>query len=426
MIVKISPSIANGKIKAPPSKSMAHRLLISAALSEGKSQIKQVDLSEDIVATLNCLEGLGAQYSLENDVIKIRGIKLDTNSAYNLNKETQPQKLDCNESGSTLRFLIPIALLFNKPVIFQGKKRLFERPLSVYEDIFLKDPEIQFNKTENGIFVKGYLKADDYKIPGDISSQFITGLLFALPTLNNNSSSIQIKAPIESLSYLLLTLDALKAFGIQIELEPNKINPDKDLLLTIPGRQKYQAGIHTVEGDYSNAAFFSALNYLRSDNKVEVTNLRESSLQGDKVFPEIFNKLASAKDENTIISLADCPDLAPIAFTVAAALNGAIFTDTKRLAIKESDRAKVMAMELEKFGAKILVEENQVTIKKANLSKPKQALLGHNDHRIVMSLAILASLYGGTIEGAAAVNKSFPDFFKVLANCGIDIEIVEE
>ena len=195
---------------------------------------------------------------------------------------------------------------------------------------------------------------------------------------------------------------------------------NKGINITIPGNQKFKSGNKTVEGDYSNAAFLEAFNLF--GGKVEVKVLKTDSLQGDAVYPDFFRELTESSPQ---ISLKNCPDLGPILFAVAAACNGATFTDTQRLAIKESDRANVMAEELAKFDSKVVVKENSVLIKPGTLKTPNRILAGHNDHRIVMSLAILCSLTGGIIKGAEAVNKSYPDFFEVIEQLGIDLEYIK-
>ena len=267
-----------------------------------------------------------------------------------------------------------------------------------------------FEQTEHGITVKGPLSSGIYTLPGNVSSQFISGLLFALP-LTNGNSEIRLIPPVESRSYIALTLSALHTFGIDAGWKD-------DCTLTVTGNGQYRATDTAVEGDYSNAAFLDAFALLNGD--VLVTGLQENSLQGDRVYKKHFRALQKGAPT---ISIADCPDLGPILFTLAAALNGATFTDTHRLRIKESDRVACMKAELEKFGAKLDIEENSVTVHKNELHAPTEPLYGHNDHRIVMSMAILASCCGGTIEGAEAVAKSFPDFFEKISALGIQVQI---
>ena len=398
MTVEICPGRAAGTVAAPPSKSMAHRLLICAGLSQGVSTIRGVDLNEDIAATIDCLQALGAVCTVAGDTVTVRGIDP---------RKSRPQSvLCCRESGSTLRFFIPLALLCGETVAFTGTEKLLSRPLEVYETLCAQRG-FDFCRQNGQLLVKGKPTAGVYKIPGDISSQFITGLLFALPLAAENST-ISITPPVESRSYVNLTLQALHAFGIRAKWQDA-------YTLTIPGNQQYQPREMTVEGDYSGAAFFAALNALGSH--VQITGLDPDSLQGDKVYEHHLKSICAGCPE---IDLTDCPDLGPVLFAAAAAKNGAVFTGTRRLKIKESDRATAMALELAKFGVQVTVEENRVTVA-AGLHPPTQVLQGHNDHRIVMSLAVLLTLTGGQITGAQAVRKSFPDFFQRLEALGIEV-----
>lgn len=418
MIAEIFPSQANGSIIAPPSKSMAHRLLISAALAPGKSLIHNVSLtdttlSNDLKATLDCLVALGAKWRQEDSDIAITGMTLSRTPDHII--------LPCQESGSTLRFLIPLALLTQKNITFTGSKRLFARALSVYEKYFAETPEFLWQKNSQQLRLRGKLQAGTYKIPGNISSQFVSGFLFALPLLSENSELI-VQAPIESFSYITLTLDALKQFGIVCEIIAQ--GKERDFLIRIPGNQAYKAGKKTVEGDFSNAAFLDALNLF--GGAVQVAGLNPESLQGDRIYQEIFAKLGSGQTANgelPEISLADCPDLGPIAYAAAAAKQGAIFHDTKRLADKESDRNQAMAEELQKFGITVELKPDTVRIPPGQLRKPRKALHSHNDHRIAMALAILATKTGAIIEQAEAVNKSYPHFFSDLQKLGIRLKL---
>ena len=399
MNVRIYPSRAHGSVGAPPSKSMAHRLLICAALAKGESRIEGVSDCEDVQATLDCLKSLGAECKIDNNFVIVKGIDFHNQST---------AMLPCRESGSTMRFMLPLCLLSGEKYTLVGAPSLLRRPMTPYQNI-CKEQDLFFEQTEYGITVAGQLKATEYTLPGDVSSQFISGMLFAL-TQVAGESVLHILPPFESRSYVLLTLQALSLFGADVEwLDENT--------LRIVGGKPMRAQNLTVEGDYSGAAFLSALNALSGD--VTVTGLNPESLQGDRIY---FEHFASLKSGFATISLANCPDLAPILFALAAAGQGARFTDTKRLKIKESDRAEAMATELRKFGATVDVYENEVLITPTDFHTPTESLSGHNDHRIVMSLAILATLTGGTIEGAEAVAKSFPDFFERIASLEIQLE----
>ena len=399
MNVRISPSVARGSVSAPPSKSMAHRLLICAALAQGESRICGISDCEDVRATLDCLRALGAECKIDNDKVIVKGIDFTQSAS---------SELPCRESGSTMRFMLPLCLLSGNKMKLTGAPSLLRRPMTVYQAL-CQENGLLFEQTETGITVKGPLSAGEYTLPGDVSSQFISGMLFAL-TQASGDSILRILPPFESRSYVCLTLQALTDFGANVVwLDENT--------LRICGSKSMIAQNFTVEGDYSNAAFLEAFNALGGD--VTVTGLNVASLQGDRVYLDHF---ASMKKGFATVSLSDCPDLAPILFALAAAGKGARFTDTRRLAIKESDRAQVMAAELRKFGTTVEVLENEVIITPTAFHPPTDPLLGHNDHRIVMSLSVLATLTGGTVEGAEAVAKSFPDFFERITLLGVKIE----
>ena len=401
MRVRINPSTAKGQITAPTSKSVAHRLLISAALAEGVSVISGVTRSEDVLATVDSLSALGAKIESSGDVFTVFGT--------DMTKTAPSGVLYCRESGSTLRFMIPIAALSGAKVTLGGTEKLLSRPLGIYEGLF-EERELMLKKSGGLLFLVGPLPSGEYVIDGNVSSQFISGLLFALP-LTRGESTIRITPPFASRSYVDLTIDALQKFGINVFFED-------ELTIKIPGNQRYAPTKTEVEGDYSGSAFLEALNLFGSD--ITVLGLNEDSKQGDRAYREFYKLLASG---TPTIDLENCPDLAPILFTVAAAHNGAIFTSTSRLKIKESDRAEAMAMELKKFGADIEVLEDSVIVKSAPLHTPSEMLSSHNDHRVVMSLAVLSTKYGGTIDGIEAVSKSYPDFFSDIMNCGIEVEL---
>ena len=387
MNVKIEPSRVSGTVSAPPSKSMAHRLLICGGLAEGTSVIENVSFSQDILATLDCLRALGVSLAVDGTTVTVTGNpRLKKNAL-----------LPCRESGSTLRFFLPLCLLGGGGTL-TGSQRLMERPLSVYEDVLLPKGMV-LERSLDRVTVSGTLSSGIFSLKGNVSSQFLTGLLFALP-LCSGESRIVSTTPLESGSYLSLTLSALKRFGIEVP------RPDERTFV-IGGNQTYRPCRTRVEADESNAAFLGA--FCPLGGSVQVTGRNPETLQGDRVWESLFSRLSKEYCE---ISVADCPDLAPVLMTVAAACHGGRLTDTARLKIKESDRGTVMAAELAKFGARISVRENCIEVEKAPLSAPKTPLFGHNDHRVVMSLAVLASRYGGVIENAEAVEKSYPDFWE--------------
>ncbi|MGN1081192.1 MAG: 3-phosphoshikimate 1-carboxyvinyltransferase, partial [Acutalibacteraceae bacterium] len=238
---------------------------------------------------------------------------------------------------------------------------------------------------------------------------FISGLLFALPLLCGDSK-ICITPPIESRSYIDMTISALKSFNVEAVWQ------DENTIF-VRGNQSYDANEVFVEGDYSNAAFFEALNIF--GGSVEIGNLSPDSIQGDRVYSRYFEQL---KRGTPTLHISDCPDLGPVLFAVASAKNGGVFSGTKRLKIKESDRGEAMAAELRKFGVSVTVYDDEIVVYPADFHAPDAELDGHNDHRIVMSEAVLLTLTGGVIDGAEAAAKSFPDFFERLSYLGIEVE----
>ena len=358
-------------------------MLIGAVLAEGECQVEGISDSEDMLATKDCMQAL-------------RGDGI----------------FPCRESGSTLRFFIPLALAVRGEGTFTGTPRLIERGIGIYEELFA-GCGISVEKTADQIRVQGQLKAGEYQIRGDVSSQFVTGMLFALSVLKEDSL-LKVLPPVESRPYIDITIDVMKKFGVIVEEnEPNTF--------VIIGGQKYQAGHYIVEGDWSNGAFLYAFNEVGS--KLEINGLNPESIQGDKKCLEFYRILQDM--EPVGIDLSDTPDLGPVLFATAAALHGGRFTGIRRLRIKESDRVGAMAEELEKFGVTCQISENDMEITSSELGKPAQPLDGHNDHRIVMALSIPASLTGATILGAEAVAKSWPDYFNVLQNAGMDLTMID-
>lgn len=402
MNVLIFPSQASGEINAPASKSCAHRLLIAAALSKGESVIKNIGINDDITATASCLENLGAQIKFNGDTVTVKGI----------GNECKKEKLNlfCNESGSTLRFLIPISFLFSENTVFTGSGRLMERPQSVYETL-LAEKGCYLKKTENSLESGGELKSGVYLMPGDVSSQFITGLLFTLPLLQGDSE-IVLTTELQSAPYVDITIDVLKLFGIEIQKKNNG--------WFIKGNQEYKSQNGVCEGDWSNAAFLDAFNL--TGGNVNVKGLNPESCQGDKVYREFYNKLS---ESNPSLDISQCPDLGPVLMACAALKKGAYITGTGRLKIKESDRGAVMAQELRKFGVFVELGDNFINIPPSELKTPDEKIQCHNDHRIAMSFALLCSVTGGELVGAQCVNKSYPEFFNDIKKLGIKYKITQ-
>lgn len=404
MQVTIHPGVAKGRVEAPPSKSMAHRLLICAGMCQGTSIVHGISGSADVLATLDCLRALGAECIREGNTVTVRGRDMRSASPEGI--------LSCRESGSTLRFMLPIALLSGRNVMLGGAESLMQRPMDVYRTL-CREKGMAYLQDGQSVCVRGPLKAGEYSVVGNVSSQFISGLLFALPTVEGDST-IRIAPPIESRSYINLTVDALRTFGVEVVWQDEHT-------LFVRGGQSYRPTETEVEGDYSNAAFLDALSLFGGE--VEVEGLRADSIQGDRVYRRYFDMLSKG---TPTVHIGDCPDLGPILFAIAAAKNGGIFNGTRRLRIKESDRAAAMAEELRKLGTAVTVYEDTVVVYPAAFHAPSVPLEGHNDHRIVMSLAVLLTLVGGSIRGAEAVTKSYPEFFKSLSTLGVSLEEREE
>ena len=424
-------------IQAPPSKSIAHRMLICAALGDGVSHISGLELSDDIKATLDCLKIMGAQVKLTEEngntsavctlyTAEVTGIKgLYDNNPVNDRSGCDPSDkefidLDCKECGSTLRFLIPVCtLLYSKNILhrdqimrFTGEGRLLARPLDVYDNLF-KYTFVSFVHNPDSVWVSGSLQAGDYRLEGNVSSQFITGLLLTLPMVEGNSR-VHIIPPVESRPYINITIDVLREFGVEVKWED-------DNTIYIPGSQKCKPIDKTIEGDWSNGAILYTLAVLQRDRgrNIVLTGLRENSSQGDKAF---INMMESIDKGDNTVDISDCPDLGPILMVYLAMKGGGTLTGTSRLSIKESDRGHAMKQELEKMGATVVVEGNDIHVQSAEgLHAPSDVIDSHNDHRIAMSMAVLCSIYGGSIDDAEAVNKSFPSFFDTMRKVGIDI-----
>ena len=404
MTATFQPCKLSGTIDAPPSKSMAHRCLIGAALSGQVCTLSGVDYSEDILASIDCLRSLGAKITADGDRVTVDPADFMKPDAVNA-------VLECRESGSTLRFFLPLALCLGKPVTLRGSGRLFERPLGVYENL-CRENGFDFSKGTDSVTVCGNLQSGNYRLRGDISSQFITGLLFALVRLVRlgEDASVEILPPFESRSYIDLTISALRSFGADVSFTGEyTLSVRKSPMHAFSGR---------IEGDYSNAAFLAAFNHIGSD--VKIGNLNPDSLQGDRVYAEYFRQIAEG---TPTLDISDCPDLGPVLFALAALKNGAVFTGTDRLKAKESDRGAAMHEELAKLGGGLLFGDNTITVPKQELRYTALPLSGHNDHRIVMALSVILSKTGGSVDDAQAVRKSYPGFFEDIKRLGAAVTI---
>lgn len=418
--IELFPSNLKGQIKAPPSKSLSHRALICASLSKGQSIITNIVYSEDILATIGALELLGAKFDKQKNRLIIKGVK----------KIKAPQvAINCNESGSTLRFLIPIFSLSNKKISFTGKVSLIKRPQSVYEDIFKQDGNT-FKVIDNKIVVNGSVTAREYLLKGNISSQFFSGLMFALPLLKGDST-ILIDGTLESKGYIDLTIKMLEEFGINIQEIKNGY--------FIKGNQKYARNNYKVEGDYSQAAFFLVSGIL--NGLINVSNLDHESLQGDKAIIEVIQKMKgkviytengfiteSSSTIGTIVDLSDYPDLGPIIALLGSLSKGKTkIINAGRLRIKESDRIESTVKTLIALGANISSTKDEIIIHGKTALKGGVTVDSYNDHRIAMMISIAASLSKEKVilTNANAVNKSYPNFFEDFKSVGGKINIIK-
>lgn len=421
--VIIYPSILNGQIIIPPSKSICHRAIICGGLSDGVSNIKNVVYSEDIEATCSALRSLGVSVEaviVGNDTtLRIKGVPQIKETLTNI---------DCIESGSTLRFMIPIALALGIKTTFRGKGNLVERPLKPYYDIF-NEQQINYDTTAGKLplTIDGKLKFGEFKIEGNVSSQFISGLLFALPLLKGDSKIILI-SELESKPYVDLTIEMLKNFSVVIENSNYKE-------FTVKGNQTYTCANYNVEGDFSQAAFWLGADVLGSD--VTCLGLNINSIQGDKIILKIIESMGaglSIKGEefkafpsitkDSIIDASQCPDLVPVLAVIAAlSVSTTKIINCGRLRFKECDRLAAIRRELNKIGADIEEEENALIIKgKANLRGGM--VNSWNDHRIAMALAIASIKCKEPliIMGSDCVKKSYPHFWDEFKKLGGKID----
>ena len=385
MNVTITPGLLRGAITPPPSKSQAHRLLIAAALADGESRIEHLADSQDIQATRRCMAAPG---------------------------EALPV-LDCGESGSTLRFLIPVALALRGGGRFTGRGRLMERPQKPYFDLF-DEKGIAYRQEDGVLTVQGRLTPGTFALPGDVSSQFVTGLLYALPLLEGDSR-ITLTTPLESRGYVDMTLEALERFGIRAECPDGRT-------LRVPGGQTYRPCRAAVESDYSQAAFYYAANGL--GGQVEILGLNPRSAQGDRCIVPYHMQLCGPGEAELDVS--QCPDLVPPLAAHAALRQGITrIVNAARLRIKESDRLTAVTQVLTALGADVVEGADRLTI----TGQPEGLAGGvtvdsHNDHRIAMMAAIAATRCAApvTIIGAECVAKSYPDFWEDYERLGGQIQ----
>lgn len=405
MDIRITPSHLSGNVDIPASKSCAHRALICAALAQGKSVITGVSMSKDIEATIGAMTALGADFCIDGSTITVTGISSVPETA----------DIDCNESGSTLRFIIPVAAALGTESTFRGGGRLPERPIDIFKRELSRNGII-FHSQEMPYIIGGKLKGGRYEIEGNVSSQFVTGLIFALPLLDEDSE-IFLTSHLESRPYVDITIDILRRFGITVT--------ETDYGFFIKGGQKYIPHDEKIEGDYSQAAFFYVANTLGAD--ITLGNLSENSVQGDKKITEIINQVCSdGKIGSFKADCSDIPDLVPILTVLGAFGSGdSIIYNAERLKIKESDRLQTSAALINSLGGNVEITDDGLII------HPVSAMHGgtvesFGDHRIVMAATVASSAVDGEvlIKGAEAVEKSYPDFFKDFIKLGGKADVI--
>lgn len=376
MDLMIYPSGLHGTVTPPPSKSQAHRAILAQALSPVPGSIDNLSPSQDIDATRRCVDALRAPGG---------GLPL----------------LDCGESGSTLRFLIPVALALRHGARFTGRGRLMERPQTPYFAIF-DEKSICYHMEDGVLTVSGALPAGTYRLPGNVSSQFVTGLLYALPLVDGDSE-IVLTSPLESRDYVAMTLDMLGKFNIQVKSH-------HDTRFTIPGGQQYRSCSLRIEADWSQAAFWYAARSL--GHPVEINGMDPASVQGDRVIASHYELLSDPG--NRAVDVSGCPDLAPPLAVMAAMRQGTThLTNAARLRLKESDRLTAIRSELHKLGIPADETPDSLSIHGVPHLNGGAELDSHNDHRIAMMSALLATRADGpvTLHGAEAVAKSYPSFW---------------
>ena len=420
MLVTISPPARiGGTVSAPPSKSMAHRAVLCSALAKGTSHIENLEFSKDISATLAAAGQLCARVESGPADVLVEGLG-------HFRPVFGP--VDCCESGSTLRFLIPLASLTGQSITFVGRGRLMERPQSVYETLY-REQNLHFEQANGQLTVAGSLRSGEYTLAGNVSSQFISGLLFTLPLLAGDST-LHLIPPVESRSYIEMTRAAQAAFGVTSHWLD-------DTTLCIPGGQQYHPCDYIVEGDYSQAAFLAVLGAVKGG--ITLTGLAAETLQGDAAILDILRRCGAkftrteaglvfeqAPLHGVDIDLADCPDLGPVLMVLGLLCEGTtVIRNAERLRIKESDRIAAMEAELRACGGVLSSEGGTITVQgcKPRLHAPEAPLSGHNDHRVVMSLTVLALAADIplAINEAEAVQKSWPHFFDALKPLGVEV-----
>ena len=419
MNVLITPGKLSGTIVIPPSKSEIHRAVIAASLAKGKSVISNVSYSDDVNATIGAMEKIGAKFIRNNSQLIVNGAGRVMLSDDNF--------IECNESASTLRFVLPLFSLSRQKVVFLGKPSLFRRPMAIYENLF-RQMSLSFAVNERGVIMNGALPPGNYELPGNISSQFITGLLFALPLLKGDST-VKVTTVLESEEYVTMTVSMLKQFGIQIDVEGNEYR--------IQGNQTYQPANFTVEGDFSQLSVFAACGFLGGD--VSCTNIHWDPTQTDRCILEYGKQMGGIWEEiengyafhrsplhGASVDVSQCPDLAPALALMGAVAEGTtVIENAGRLRYKESNRLQSIFDVLLALGADAEMGENNLVIHGKPLldGGPVDSC---NDHRIAMMAAVASTRCQKPvlIQNAEVVSKSYPDFFQDFARVGGNFTII--
>lgn len=420
MNLVLTPKKLSGTLVVPSSKSAGHRELICAALADGKSLVKNMTSSEDLDATCRVLREFGAQIETKRQVDN----RLTIIVTGGLKPQAEKLTAYCGESGSTVRFLIPVGLLTGKEITYIGRGRLPDRPLDPFLNIF-DNKKIAYTKGKDSLplTVKGRLKGGIYELPGNVSSQFFTGLLMALPLLPDDSV-LQSTTVVESESYINITLDCLRRHGIYVEKE-------RDGLYLIRGRQAYRTGEYPVEGDFSQAAFWLVGGII--GQTLELTGLSGNSTQGDREIVSFIESMRGriersgsvlravpSRTTGLTIDVKDCPDLVPALAVLGTFSQGITrIVNGSRVRLKECDRLHAMAQELNSIGGKVRETGDGLIIEGVS-SLTGGRVQAWNDHRIAMALAMASQRCTGklTIEGVECVRKSYPSFWQDFAHVG--------
>lgn len=416
--------LGGGPVQVPPSKSISHRMLLCAALAAQPSLIQSPAYCEDVNATLDILSRMGAAVQRQPDSCRVQA---------GAGSPAGPLTLDCGESGSTLRFLIPLLGCTRRPVRLVGHGRLPRRPLAPYAEIF-HSRGLLFEQSDTGVRFCGPLTAGDYRLPGHLSSQFVSGLLLALPLLKEGDSRILLESPLQSAPYVTLTRQIQREFGVETQQDPT------GRIFRVPGGQQYRAHSGRVPGDHSQAAVLGVLGALCGP--ITLRGLSDAYIQPDSAIWPLLCRcgadLRQTGGELTIrpaplrgfeADLAHCPDLGPILMTLALfCAQPSTLRNAGRLRLKESDRIAAMQQELQKLGGRVEADADTVTIYPGGLHPPRQALCGQGDHRVVMALtaAVLGAGFSAQIQGAEAIGKSWPDFFETLHRLNAPLRVLPD